>query len=99
MSRARRVVAAGVASALMLSVAAFPALAINNGRVPADQCAPERASVVGLPQDMANPGLAQSTQVGGPASVNNPGQEMSPGVTGAEGEERSAEGLNCPAVR
>ncbi len=89
----------GVSSALMLSVAAFPALAINNPLVPADACAPENASVVGLPQDMPNPGLAQSTQVAGPASKNNPGVS-----TGALGE-ASAEGaqedgiLNCQALQ
>ena len=45
MSRARRVVAAGVTSALMLSVAAFPALAIHNPRIPADECATNAATI------------------------------------------------------
>ena len=44
MSRARRVVVAGVTSALMLSVAAFPALAIHNPRILADECATNAAT-------------------------------------------------------
>ncbi len=40
-------VAGGVASALMLSVMAAPALATHNKTVPADECAPEAAQTPG----------------------------------------------------
>ena len=77
----------------MLSVAAFPALAIGDGKVPADNCS-GNVNAVGTPEGDPNPGLVQTDQVGPPASGNNPGVS-----TGAEGQEMSEEGLNCPAVR
>ena len=72
--------AAALAAAL---VAATPAYAINDGRVPADECS-DNPSAVGTPGGEPNPGLAQSEQVGPPASANNPGRS-----SGARGEERS----------
>ncbi len=82
------------ASALMLSFTAFPALAIGDGKVPADNCS-GNVNAVGTPQGDPNPGLALTDQVGPPASGNNPGQEFSPGETGAEGEEKSQAIANC----
>ena len=89
MKRVRRVAAVVGASALMLSVAAFPALASNNGKVPADECS-GNMNVVGTPRGEANPGLAQTDQVGPPASANNPGQSA-----GAEGQHKSQAIANC----
>ncbi len=43
----RRAVAGGVASALMLSVMAAPALATHDKTVPADECAPAAAGQPG----------------------------------------------------
>ncbi len=73
LSRVRRVVAAGVASALMLSVTAFPALAIGDGPTPAGECA-NSLNAVGTPQQGAqgfegnktNPGLLQADPIVGP---------------------------------
>jgi hypothetical protein len=94
LSRVRRVVAGGVASALMVSVAAFPALAIGDGKVApgaGEGCA-RSESAVGTPQGEANPGFvntgtnSDSQRVGlmGPVSAKNPGVS-----TGAEGDEAS----------
>ena len=71
---------AGAAAALAL---AAPAQAINDGRVPADECS-DNPNAVGTPGGGPNPGLANTDQVGPPASANNPGRS-----TGARGEERS----------
>ena len=71
------VVAAGV-----LALAA-PAYAINDGRVPADECSGNE-NAVGTPGGGANPGLDTAEPVGPPASANNPGNSQ-----GARGEERS----------
>lgn len=81
----------------MLSVVAFPALAIGDGVVPAggikgeEGCAMS-SSAVGTPQGGANPGFdntgtnSDSQRVGlnGPVSATNPGVS-----TGAEGDEAS----------
>lgn len=70
------------AVAVALATAA-PAQAINDGRVPADECS-ANASAVGTPGGSPNPGLATADPVGAPASANNPGRS-----TGARGEEHS----------
>ena len=49
LSRVGRVIAGGVVSALMLPIAAFPALAIGDGPTPAGECA-NSTSAVGTPQ-------------------------------------------------
>jgi hypothetical protein len=72
---------AGVAAALAL---AAPAQAINDGRVPADECSGDNPNVVGTPGGEPNPGLANTDQLAPAASANNPGRS-----TGARGEERS----------
>ena len=92
MSRVRRVVAGGVASALMLSVAAFPALATNDPTVPAAECS-------GNPKVVGQPFGRNATDIGpspvsddpattgfdpGPASADNPGVS-----TGAKGGTQS----------
>ena len=71
---------AAAAAALAL---ATPAQAINDGRVPADECS-DNPNAVGTPGGNQNPGLANTDQVGPPASANNPGRS-----TGARGEEKS----------
>ena len=65
-----------------LAVAA-PAHAINDARVPADECS-GNPSAVGTPGGGPNPGLAQAAPVGPPASANNPGVSE-----GAQGEAHS----------
>ena len=99
LKRVRRVVAVGVSSALMLSVAAFPALAIGDAKVPAEECS-GNINVVGTPQGKANPGITQAEPVvgpnegGGPVSANNPGES-----TGAKGDERSGiNSTNCQSA-
>ena len=77
----RRVTAAAAVAASL--VAAAPAAAINDGRVPADECS-DNPNAVGTPGGQPNPGLARAEPVGPPASANNPGSS-----TGARGEERS----------
>ena len=77
----RRVTAAAAVAASL--AATVPAHAINDGRVPADECS-DNPNAVGTPGGEPNPGLAQSEEVGPPASANNPGSS-----TGARGEDRS----------
>ncbi|MEJ7871161.1 MAG: hypothetical protein WKF67_02795 [Rubrobacteraceae bacterium] len=90
MSRVRRVVAGGVVSALMLSVAAFPALAIGDGPTPAGECA-NSTSAVGTPQGGANPGFDNTGgRISAPVSKNNPGQAD----TIAQGDVRSGDNSN-----
>jgi len=62
---------------------AAPAYAINDGRVPADECS-GNPNAVGTPGGGPNPGLANAEPVGAPASANNPGAS-----SGARGEARS----------
>ena len=76
--------------AAMLTVMAVPALAINDSLVPAENCAPDNAQAVGHPALLT--GLAQTDQVGPPASANNPGVS-----TGALGQAQSNAVGTCPA--
>ena len=69
--------------------AAAPAQAINDGRVPADECS-NNPNAVGTPGGEPNPGLATAEPVGPPASDNNPGQS-----TGARGEQHSQAPCNA----
>ena len=89
----------------MLSVAAFPALAIGDGKVPAggingeEGCAMSE-SAVGTPQQGAqgfegnktNPGFLQAEPIVGPTEAGGgPVSASNPGVsTGAEGDTASA---------
>ena len=91
MGRVRRVVAGGVVSALMLSVAAFPALAIGDGPTPAGECA-NSTSAVGTPQGGANPGFDNTGErIGAPVSGTNPGVSE-----GAKGDARSQAECSAP---
>ena len=83
MRRTKRLAAVALTSALILGSVAFPALAINDDRTPADECS-GNPSAVGTPQGNPNPGLAESDPVDPPASEDNPAQS-----TGAQGETRS----------
>ncbi len=89
MKKVRRVVAVGVSSALMLSVAAVPALATNDGRTPADtaSCNPKAVGTPFSPTQFATD--IGPSPVTGPASVKNPGQDMSQGLTGAQGQDNA----------
>jgi len=79
-----------VASALMLSVAAFPALAIGDGPTPAGECA-NSTSAVGTPQGGANPGFDNTGgRISAPVSKNNPGEAD----TIAQGDVRSGDNSN-----
>ena len=90
MSNVRRVVAGGVVSALMLSFAAFPALAIGDGPTPAGECA-NSTSAVGTPQGGANTGFDNTGgRISAPVSKNNPGQAD----TIAQGDARSGDNSN-----
>jgi hypothetical protein len=83
----RRIVLSLIVAGLLMALMATPALAINDSRVPAENCA-SGTEAVGHPA--ATTGLAQTPQVGPPASANNPGVS-----TGALGEERSSAIGNC----
>ena len=95
LKRVRRVVAVAGASALMLSVAAFPALAIGDGPTPAGECA-NSTSAVGTPQGNPNPGFDNTGGlISAPVSKNNPGEAD----TIAQGDVRSGENAdNCQSA-
>ena len=84
--------AVGVSSALMLSIAAFPALAIGDEPTPAGECA-NSTSAVGTPQGNPNPGFDNTGGlISAPVSKNNPGEAD----TIAQGDARSAP--NCQSA-
>ncbi len=83
----RRVFAVLALTGLLLALTAAPALAINDARVPAENCAPDNAQAVGHP---AADNLQQTGQVSPPASANNPGVS-----TGTKGEEQPSAIGNC----
>jgi len=74
-------------AALVLGLTAAPAFAVNDARVPAENCAPDNAEAVGHPAA----GNEQSDQVSPPFSDNNPGQS-----TGAQGQANSQATDHCP---
>ena len=79
----------------MLSVAAFPALAIGDGPTPAGECT-NSLNAVGTPQQGAqgfegnktNPGFLQAEPIAGPTEADGgPVSASNPGVsTGAKGD-------------
>ncbi len=75
----RRIVLSLIVAGLLIALKSAPALAINDALVPAEECAPANAEAVGHPA--ATTGLAQTPQIGPPASANNPGVS-----TGAQGK-------------
>ena len=96
MSRLRKVLAASLVSALILGVVSAPALAINDGRVPADECSGNPKSVgepTGVP--LQNPGIITAEPVDPPVSgPNNPG--VSTGALGQINSNATTTG-NCTA--
>ncbi len=82
--------AAALASALILGAEAFPALASNDPTVPGDECS-GNPNAVGQPVKEQNDGgepnavdHSPSSPVSGPASATNPGKS-----TGAKGQANS----------
>jgi len=72
--------------------AAAPAQAINDPRVPANECSSENSVAVGDPLGPGNPGINFHTpQVAPPVSLNNPGSS-----TGAKGQANSQATAHCP---
>ena len=69
----------GVATAVVVGVlgVAAPGYAINDPRVPGDNCSPDNSAAVGDPEG-GNPGIARVPFVNPPVSLNNPGN--SPGA-------------------
>ena len=67
------------------------ALAINDPKVPANECSSEESVAVGDPFEGANPGIAQAEPVSPAVSANNPGVS-----TGAKGQVKSQALENCP---
>jgi len=85
----RRLALLGVVGASL--AAAAPAQAINDPRVPGDNCASDNAAAVGDPLAPGNPGINFHTpQVSPPVSANNPGVS-----TGANGQANSQAIANC----
>jgi hypothetical protein len=78
--RAKRLALLGVVAAGL--VAAAPAQAINDPRVPGDECSNFHSVAVGDPFGN-NPGINGPSPVNPPASLNNP-SGVSPGAMGAE---------------
>ena len=89
----RKLMVGGVlaASVSMVPVAA-PAYAINDPRVPANECSPDNSAAVGDPLDPGNPGINLHTPQLSPfVSGNNPGVS-----TGALGQQNSNDIGRCP---
>jgi hypothetical protein len=90
----RKLMAAGLlAGSLSLVALAGPAYAINDPKVPGDNCSPDNSAAVGDPEG-GNPGIAQSPQVSPPVSDNNPGL----GSTGAKGQQKFLDNASGPAL-
>jgi hypothetical protein len=87
--RMKRLAAVTLASALILGTAAFPALAINDSRVPADECS-GNLNAVGEPAADVFRNTEDQNPVGLPTSANNPGASI-----GAQGQEESQATENC----
>jgi hypothetical protein len=68
--RVRRLALLGVVAASL--AAAAPAQAINDPRVPGDECSNEHSVAVGDPVG-GNPGISGNPNVSPPVSANNPG--------------------------
>jgi hypothetical protein len=81
----------GVATAVVVAVlgVAAPAYAINDPRVPADECSPNNSAAVGDPPG-GNPGIIGNKNVSPFVSGHNPGVS-----TGALGFQSNAIGT-CP---
>jgi hypothetical protein len=81
-----------LATGVSLVAMAAPAYAINDPRVPANECSPDNSAAVGDPLDPGNPGINLHTpQVSPFVSGNNPGVS-----TGALGQQNSNAIGTCP---
>ena len=82
----RKLIVGGLlAGSVSLVAAAAPAYAINDPRVPANECASDHSAAVGDPLNPGNPGINLHTpQVSPFVSGNNPGVS-----TGALGQQNS----------
>jgi hypothetical protein len=82
----RRLMLGGLlAGSVSLLAVATPAYAINDPRVPANECSPDNSAAVGDPLHPGNPGINLHTpQVAPFVSGNNPGVS-----TGALGQQNS----------
>ena len=88
----RRLVVLGVVAAAFAGAAPGVAYAINDPRVPANECSPDNSAAVGDPLDPGNPGIKLHTpQVSPFVSGNNPGVS-----TGALGQQNSNAIGTCP---
>ena len=89
----RKLMVGGVlAGSLSLVALAAPAYAINDPRVPANECSPDNSAAVGDPLHPGNPGINLHTpQVSPFVSGNNPGVS-----TGALGQQNSVAIGTCP---
>jgi hypothetical protein len=96
LSRVKKAFAIALTSALVLAAVSAPALAINDGRVPADECSGNPKSVgepTGVP--LQNPGINTADPVAPPVSgPNNPG--VSTGALGQINSNATTTG-NCTA--
>ena len=82
-----------------LAVGAAPAQAINDPKVPGEDCSPDFSAAVGDPLHPGNPGINFHTpDVSPPVSLNNPGNGTTgPGNgTGARGQDNSQAPGTCP---
>jgi hypothetical protein len=88
----RRLVVLGVVAAAFAGAAPGVGYAINDPRVPANECSPDNSAAVGDPLAPGNPGINLHTpQVAPFVSGNNPGAS-----TGALGQQNSNAIGNCP---
>jgi hypothetical protein len=88
----RRLVVLGVVAAAFAGAAPGVAYAINDPRVPANECSSDNSAAVGDPLDPGNPGINLHTpQVAPFVSGNNPGVS-----TGALGQQNSNAIGTCP---
>ena len=88
----RRLVVLGVVAAAFAGAAPGVAYAINDPRVPANECSPDNSAAVGDPLAPGNPGINLHTpQVAPFVSGNNPGVS-----TGALGQQNSNAIGTCP---
>jgi hypothetical protein len=91
----RKLMVAGLlAGSLSLAAMASPAQAINDPKVPGDNCSSDNSVAVGDPSQPLNPGIIGNKNVGPPVSDNNPGL----GSTGAKGQEKFLANAAGPAL-
>ena len=88
----RKLMVGGLLAGCVSLFAVAPAYAINDPRVPANECASDHSAAVGDPLNPGNPGINLHTpQVAPFVSGNNPGVS-----TGALGQQNSNAIGTCP---